>query len=171
MPRFSELPSLDGSMRSMSEMLEKFPAKYASELSGAESEAWYFLLSDGKLIGGEELVNHYEMLGLTTEEIKDLDAVKKKFCLENKAVRICFSKGHLYVEIFEVEPNEAQWTAIGTLYSRGEVTVVWDIWVQAKQKWRHGEGSLPEFKRVFSARKKEGRIRKLAPRTQSPKLD
>jgi len=135
----------------MSELLEKFPPKYASELSGAESEAWYFLLSDGKLIGGEELVNHYQMLGLTTEEIKDPDAMKKQFCLENKAVRICFSKGHIYVEVFEIEPNEAQWSAIGTLYRRDpDTNIVWDLRVKSEGKWVHGEGSLPRFKRVFS---------------------
>ena len=146
-------------------MLEKFPPKHPSQLSGDGSQAWCFLLPDGLLIGGEELVNHYEMLGLTKEETYNLDSLKRKFCVENHVVRVCFSNRHLYVEIFDLQPNEAQWGSIGTLYRRDdETTVVWDIWVSTKGKWTHGEGSLPEFKRCFSANFRRKSIKRKAAR-------
>lgn len=144
-------------MRSISEMLERFPPKWPTELSGERGEAWYFLLVGGKLIGGRDCVNHYEMLGLTEEEKFDPESCKRKFCRENDALRVCCSERHVYVEIFDRPPTESQWSAIGTLYNRDCGTkIVWDIWIEAKEEWSHGEGTLGQFRRSFE-RNFEGR--------------
>jgi hypothetical protein len=114
----------------------------------SEEDAWDFLLEDGRLIGLSNC-NHYELLGIASGTA-DPGAVKKAFCVENRAVRICFSdkiSGHLNVEIHTELPNEAQWSALGTLYRRRDDTVVvWDLWSSEDEQWKHGEGSLGEFK-------------------------
>lgn len=140
-------------MRSLEEMLKEFPAMHPSHASGEQRQAWYFLLEDGKLSGGGDIVNHYGMMALTEEEKYDSQASKRGFCNENHVLRVCYSHSHLYVEIFDWEPNDAQWAAIGTLFRRDRDTViVWDVWLQQDQKWLHGEGSIGQFKRAMVRR-------------------
>jgi hypothetical protein len=137
-------------MKSLPEILQECPPRHASEITGLREDSWYFLLEDGRLIGRPNC-NHYDLLGITAE-VAYPDAIKKEFCLQNRTVRICFSdetEGHLYIEIFKNTLNEAQWSALGTLYRRRpDTVVVWDAWFG--ESWSHGEGSLGDFKREIN---------------------
>jgi hypothetical protein len=135
-------------MRSLEEMLLAFPAKHPSEASGNEEDAWYFLLPDGKLSGGNPYTNHFEMIGVIGNDY-DPQEVKRTFCEQNNLIRVCYSKRHLYVEIFDIQPNDAQWAAIGYLYNRDRNTkMVWDVWKRDKREWAHGDGTIGQFKRA-----------------------
>jgi hypothetical protein len=137
-------------MRSLEEMLSAFPPKHPSEASGDEADAWYFLLPDGRLSGGAPLTNHFDMMGVTGTEF-DTQALKRALCEQNNIIRICYSKRHLYVEIFDIQPNEAQWAAVGYLFKRDRDTkIVWDVWKGDAQGWEHGEGTLGQFRRALA---------------------
>jgi hypothetical protein len=130
-------------------MLAMFPPKHPSEASGEEEDGWYFLLDDGKLSGGASYTNHFDMMGVTNDELEP-EGLKRAFCEQHKVIRICYSKKHLYVEIFDIAPNEAQWAAIGCLYRRdSDAKIVWDVWKNDAQKWLHGDGTIGQFKRAI----------------------
>lgn len=139
-------------MKSLEDILREFPPRWASQITGLEAEAWYFLLSDGGIIGGRAQTNHRKILGLGRTNY-DPDASIKEFCSEHNVIRICFSdedEGHLYIEIHKAEPNEAQWSTLGSLYGRRRgTTVVWDVWFEGNPS--HGEGSLTDFKRLLGS--------------------
>jgi hypothetical protein len=142
-------------MNSFENILEEFPPRYASEVVClSDIWSWYFILSDGKIIGGGEGITHRKILGIKDEE-RDHRQLEMDFCIKHKALRIAISSGRLYIEIFHVAPSEAQWAAIGTLYQNTEkAPMVWDVWLKndkSNHPWKNSEGTLAKFKRSIEA--------------------
>ncbi len=143
-------------MRTLEELLAEYPPYYASQVIPHRG-CWFFMLSDGRVIGGTELKNHYKMMGMAAGESATED-VKKDFVLKNKLLRVCGDigdngRGNAYVEFYEAMiPNEAQRAALATLTKIFNGPLIWDMWLTnsaGSSSWRRGEGSINQFLRFL----------------------
>jgi hypothetical protein len=151
-------------LRSLEQIVREFPPRYASQIVLGSDEMYFlFLLPDGRIIGGEKLldgrgrqkvVNHYEIMGVTLDETEDLTTLKSEFCSENQILRVDVAHGDLFVEIFKTLPTEAQWTAIATLYKQVNPKMIWDVWL-GKEWTGRTDGTLSEFKRAVDTHENE----------------
>jgi hypothetical protein len=146
-------------MKTLEQILLDNPPFYASKIAGDERIHWMFMLEDGRLI---ELPgkNHAKLLGVTADD-GDPQAIEQSFCEQNKALRIAFEAFReldarpgdyrcVYVQIFGLLPNEAQWAALGELYrirGRNETICRWDVYSAKNKKWARGQGSLSDLRR------------------------
>jgi hypothetical protein len=158
-------------VNTLDQVFQAFPPRYASQVFG--SPRWYFMLEDGRLIGGEEGITHRLILGIKDDdpEVDSHHDREVEFCREHHALRLAIGPA-LSVEIFRVAPNEAQLSAIGTLFgSTGRKRMVWDIWLENNESnhpWRHGLGSLAKFRRSLD-RITRSTAKKIRPRRQGKK--
>src|ERR1700683_2122691 len=120
-------------MRTLEELLAEYPPYYASQAS-PQFGSWFFMLTDGRVVGGTEFINHYKLMGASDGEA--LHSAKKDFVVSNKLLRVAAGagtdgSGNVYVEFYETMlPNEAQIAALATLakmFNEGKIS--WDMWL------------------------------------------
>lgn len=149
-------------MKSFDQILLDNPPFYPDALTHERKMRFMFLLEDGRLIGHSEGQRHSKILGLDDNE--DYQLIEEDFCNKNKCLRLCFQshnegrtkKWTLYIEVFEIRPNEAQWATLGVLFNlkgRSDTSVRWDVLApnveKKKRRRKRGEGSLCDFRRVM----------------------
>jgi hypothetical protein len=150
-------------MKSLEQILLDNPPFYPDSSTDAQKMRFMFLMEDGHLIGDSEGHNHRTLLGWTPSD-PDPGQVEETFCKQNKCLRLCFQpfweldgrRGNfwcLYIQPFEIQPNDAQWSTLGVLFNlngRSDTLVTWDVRApQTERGWIHGEGSLNDFKRLI----------------------
>jgi hypothetical protein len=134
----------------------EYPPYHASQVN-PRLGCWFFMLLDGRVIGGTEIKNHHKMMGAAADESLSEQA-KKDFVLKNKLLRVCGDigadgRGKVYVEFYETMiPNEAQTAALATLTKVFNGPLIWDMWLTNSIKGsnlRSGEGSINQFLRFL----------------------
>jgi hypothetical protein len=153
-------------MKTLEQILLDDPPFYPNSSTDELKMRFMFLLEDGRAIGNPEGQNHSVLIGLTAEDGDDTSQIEREFCRQNNAVRVCFqrfteksdgTRGEfwaLYIEIFNVRPNDAQWDALSNLYlvnGHRNTFVTWDVYSPKKKKWENkSERSLAELRQFLN---------------------
>jgi hypothetical protein len=124
-------------VKAFAEVLKQFPPRHASQIVVQDWLSWWFMLQDGRLIGGVHGINHYAIMGIGSGD-KNLDSLKKEFCIQNNVFRVSVTRcdsdeedgatSEVNVELFETMVlREEQISAIATLAkSTNDAEITWE---------------------------------------------
>jgi hypothetical protein len=150
-------------MRTFEEILKQFPPRYASQIVIVDRMTWWFMLQDGRLIGGLARVSHYEMMGIGPGSKID-HWVKKEFCTQNNVLRVSVTRrgsdeecatSEVNVEWFdEMVLTEEQVSGLGTLAkSMNDAEISWERVakdpITGEYARTSGSGTIVELRRFL----------------------
>ena len=156
-------------MKTFEEILKQFPPRYASQIVIEHRMSWWFMLQDGRLIGGAERVSHYEMMGIGPGSKID-HWVKKEFCTQNNVLRVSVTRrgageecatSEVNVEWFdEMVLTEEQISAIATLAKRtNDAEISWEKAAKDPTTGEYartsGNGTIASFRRFLNGDRRQ----------------